>query len=214
MRSRLAISAVLVVVLQVGAARALLGPRAFGSDVGVILLLGGVGCLLVLGLALSAISRLLSRITEVEIALLEATSGSGERAIALRGDALDGLAHRVNHLLESQRALSHAPELASVEAASPTSHSALADDPGLAARLAAEDEEAYRSRVFGEYVAAKRALGDDASGIDRERFIKGLVANAERTSRKLGVGRVRFSVRSEGGVVSLDPIPIDPGSRI
>lgn len=82
------------------------------------------------------------------------------------------------------------------------------DDPHVAAQLGAEPDEAYFGRVFQEYVAAKRAVGEDVSSIPQERFIKRLQANGEALAKKHGVRLVRFQVQTEGNQVALRPVLI------
>lgn len=204
MRAKLVLTALVVMALDALGLWAWMGSDAFHLWGIPALVLGALAVLVLLRVALVSVSRLLERITEIEIALLELSRGSRSAPIALRGDALDGLAHRVNLLVESQRIPSGAPSALPDLAA--TSPSAVAEE--IATQISAEDEDVYLARTFDEYVAAKRALGEDVTGIDRARFTKGLIANAERTAKKLGCGRVRFHVRSEGGIVTLEPIAV------
>ncbi|MCG8557897.1 MAG: hypothetical protein MJD61_21825 [Proteobacteria bacterium] len=82
------------------------------------------------------------------------------------------------------------------------------DDPAVGASLAAEDEEAYYARVYDEYVAAKRALGEDVSNIPRERFVARLKGNAGSLVAKHGCRMVRFQVQTRGDQVVLRPVII------
>lgn len=210
MRAKLVLTALVVVALEAVALRGRFGAEAFELWGTSALFLAALGVALVLAVALRSVSRLLARITEVEIALLELARGERPTPVELHGDELDGLAHRVNMLRETPR----------TEPSGTTAPSTLprpatrvpADDSELAARLDAEGEDAYLLRTFDEYVAAKRALGEDASGIDRDRFTKGLLANAERHAKKVGCTKVRFVVRAEGQAVSLDPVVLGPRS--
>jgi len=82
------------------------------------------------------------------------------------------------------------------------------DDPGVAQALAAEDEGAYYGRIYGEYVAAKQALGEDVSNIPQDRFVQRLKGNEAALAKKHGCRLVRFQVDTRGGQVVLKPVLI------
>jgi hypothetical protein len=79
------------------------------------------------------------------------------------------------------------------------------DDPALAARLASEPDAAYYSRVFAEYAAAKRAVGESFS-VPEDRFVQRLKGNEQALAQKHGVSGVRFVVQKEAGQVVLQPV--------
>ncbi|MFT3922558.1 MAG: MXAN_5187 C-terminal domain-containing protein [Myxococcales bacterium] len=81
------------------------------------------------------------------------------------------------------------------------------DDPALAQRLSAEPEDTYYKRVFQEYVAAKKALGENIN-IPEDRFTQRLKGNEQALVKKHGVRGVRFVVQKNGAQVNLQPVLI------
>ena len=153
--------------------------------------------------------------------------------IQIESSDFGGLAYRINQLLnvftgtpevdESGRT-SRPPaagrsfggsELESVAGDSPASGGEGAGgagggdvDPALAARLAAEPEDAYYARVYNEYVAAKQAAGENVSNIPQDKFAQRLKANEKALMAKHGARMVRFQVEVAGTQVNLKPVPI------
>ena len=82
------------------------------------------------------------------------------------------------------------------------------DDPALAQKLAAEDEAAYSQRVYGEYVKAKQALGENVSNIPKDRFWQRLTGRADALVQKHGCRMVRFQVNTMNEQVVLRPVVI------
>ncbi|MEM9194919.1 MAG: MXAN_5187 C-terminal domain-containing protein [Myxococcota bacterium] len=74
------------------------------------------------------------------------------------------------------------------------------DDPNVAAQLSAEPEDAYLTRVYGEYVAAKTAAGENVANIPEERFKQRLQKQGAALAKKHGVRMVRFQVESSGAL--------------
>lgn len=81
------------------------------------------------------------------------------------------------------------------------------DDPALAQRLSAEAEDSYYHRVFQEYVAAKKSLGENIN-IPEDRFTQRLRGNEQALVKKHGVRGVRFVVQKSGSQVNLQPVLI------
>jgi hypothetical protein len=81
------------------------------------------------------------------------------------------------------------------------------DDPALAQRLSAEAEDAYYTRVFQEYVAAKKSLGENIN-IPEDRFTQRLRGNEQALVKKHNVRNVRFVVQKSGSQVNLQPVLI------
>lgn len=79
------------------------------------------------------------------------------------------------------------------------------DDPALADKLAREPESGYYARVYEEYAAAKRAIGE-AFNVPQERFTQRLKGNEQALAQKHGVRAVRFLVQAQGGQVVLQPV--------
>jgi HAMP domain-containing protein len=82
------------------------------------------------------------------------------------------------------------------------------DDPAVASELAKEGEDAYRARVYGEYVRAKQALGENVSNIPQDRFWQRLEGRGEALVQKHGCRAVRFQVHTVDNQVVLRPVLI------
>ena len=57
-------------------------------------------------------------------------------------------------------------------------------------------------------MAAKQAIGEDASNVPEARFIERIRGNAEHLANKHGAKMVRFQVETIGGQVNLKPVVI------
>jgi hypothetical protein len=81
------------------------------------------------------------------------------------------------------------------------------DDPALAARLAAEPDDAYFARVYREYSAAKQAAGE-AFAIPADKFAARIKGQADALATKHGCRAVRFEVQARGNEIALRPVLI------
>ena len=81
------------------------------------------------------------------------------------------------------------------------------DDPALAAKLEKEPEAAYYKRVFDEYAAAKRGVGE-AFSVPEDRFTQRLKGNEQAVAQKHGARAARFVVQTRGNQVLLTPVLI------
>lgn len=93
-------------------------------------------------------------------------------------------------------------------AADSSANEEVIDDPAVAAQLAAEEEGAYYTRVFNEYVGAKQKLGENVSNIAAERFSQRLKGRAEALAKQYGCRSVRFQVQTGDNQVALRPVLI------
>lgn len=78
----------------------------------------------------------------------------------------------------------------------------------LAQQLAAEPEDAYFARLHQEYVAARKEFNLPVDGITVESLTQKLKANEAMLKAKHECSMIRFTVKSEMGKVSLNPIRI------
>lgn len=90
------------------------------------------------------------------------------------------------------------------EAVKPTSQKA--PDPELAA-LAQESEPDYYKRVFTDYLAARKGIGQPDE-VSFENFIAKLKMNEGKLKAQFHCKAVRFRVVTKDGKVSLKPVPI------
>ena len=74
--------------------------------------------------------------------------------------------------------------------------------------LASEPEPDYLRRVYAEFVAARRALGENMVGVTFDGFRAKLRSSEVAMRAKLGCKAVRFKVQTRGDQVSLKPVPI------
>ena len=150
-------------------------------------------------------------------------NGRTDLRLDIESAELGGLAYRINQLLnvftgtpeEDEEGRVSSPPEAWSDAGPPTGGGAAApsagadeDDPELAAKLAAEPEDAYYTRVYTEYVAAKEAAGENVSNITQDRFVQRLQANEKSLIKKHGCRMVRFQVQVKGTQVNLRPVII------
>lgn len=193
-----------------------------------------VGLLIVIVYGFLLGTSLLKPIEQMEESMLAILNGRTDLRIQIESQEYGGLAYRINQLLnlftgtpevdESGRTSRPPPgpgrsfgqsDLESVAGESPASGGegggagAAGDvDPALAARLAAEPEDAYYARVYNEYVAAKQAVGENVSNIPQDKFVQRLRANEKALMAKHGARMVRFQVETAGTQVNLKPVPI------
>jgi len=71
-----------------------------------------------------------------------------------------------------------------------------------------EDRESYFQRLFTEFIAAKKKVGDDISLVTKDRLVQKLLRTEEKLCEKHGVKAVRFEVHVENNKVTLKPFPI------
>lgn len=81
------------------------------------------------------------------------------------------------------------------------------EDAVLAAKLEKEPEAAYYKRVFNEYAAAKRGIGESFN-VPEDRFTQRLKGNEQALAQKHEAKGVRFIVQTQGGQVILQPVLI------
>jgi hypothetical protein len=81
------------------------------------------------------------------------------------------------------------------------------EDAALAAKLEKEPEAAYYKRVFNEYAAAKRGIGESFN-VPEDRFTQRLKGNEQALAQKHEARGVRFVVQTQGGQVVLQPVLI------
>jgi len=209
-------------------ALAVLGDRteamALASVSGVILALMGIGVLLVLAYGFVVGTSFLRPLEAIEEGVLTIINGRTDVRIDVESPEFGGLAYRINQLVnmftgteetdEEGHTVNVSGNFAAVDdggggaPASGAGSEGEGDDAELAARLAAEPEADYHARVYREYVAAKKAAGEDVSNIPEDRFIQRLQKNAEGLVAKNKCRMVRFEVVTKGDQVTLRPVII------
>ncbi|HJL19183.1 MAG TPA: MXAN_5187 C-terminal domain-containing protein [Sandaracinaceae bacterium LLY-WYZ-13_1] len=190
-----------------------------------ILILTGLGALIVLVYGFLVGTSFLKPIEEMEEGVLAVINGRTDLRLDIESAEMGGLAYRINQLLnvftgtpeeDDQGRISSPPDAWASEpgtGASPAAPEAggargEAEDPELAAKLAAEPEDQYYARIYQEYVAAKEAAGENVSNITQDKFVKRLQANEKSLMRKHDCKMVRFQVQTRGTQVNLRPVII------
>lgn len=161
-------------------------------------------------------------ISEIEEGLLAIMNGQTERRFEIEHAELGGLVFRLNSLLnqlldvqedetDEQGRPSRAPTATSFEEALAVDERMAALSAGEMAEearaLREEPEQAYYSRIFREYIAAKRSLGDPVDHIAREAFVGRITASELELGQKHGKP-VRYKVEVRGKEVVLLAVPL------
>ncbi len=203
--------------------------RAKASPVNMILIMTALGIVAVVIFGFLLGTSFIRPIEQMEEGVLAVINGRTDLRLDIESAELGGLAYRINQLLnvftgtpeedEDGRVSSPPEAWAGADAMNsrpeepaasspPSSGQGEEDDPELAAKLAAEPEDAYYARIFREYVAAKEAAGENVSNITEDRFIQRLQANEKSLLKKHGCKMVRFQVQARGAQVNLRPVII------
>lgn len=207
---------------------------AKASPVNYVLIFMVVCLILVLAYGFILGGTFLKPIEQMEESILAIINGRTDQRIQIESAEYGGLAYRINQLLnvftgtqeldesgrvsqppggaewrgdESGQAIEKPPAAAAAPAAGGGDDGETLDDPELAARLAAEPEDAYFTRVFNEYVAAKAAAGE-AMNVPQDKFVAKLKSNEQALLKKHGCRMVRFQVQTRGTAVNLKPVVI------
>jgi hypothetical protein len=163
----------------------------------------------------------------LEEGLLAILNGQTDRRFDMDHAELGGLAFRIDNLLnqlmgveedttDAEGRVSHAPSQKNFSAAMSVddrkSGAALDQsepgiDPAVVRRLAAEPEADYYARIFREYIAAKKALGEATDQITQQTFVARIQEMEKDAAGKVGK-QVRYQVASNGREVSLLAIPL------
>jgi hypothetical protein len=164
-------------------------------------------------------------ISELEDGLLAIINGNQDLRFQLEHPDLGGLVFRINSLLN---AFAGVPEdttddegRPSVEPSGRDFSEALsvdesyvttqAVDPAVLAKLVSEPPDQYYARLFREYVAAKRELGDPVDHIQLEGFRFRIEGSEQEIAQKHG-RPVRYQVKLRDGSVVLIAVPLVGGS--
>jgi hypothetical protein len=199
-----------------------------------LLILGAVG-VVVYGFLIG--TSFLRPVEQIEEGVLAVINGNTDLRLDVQSAEFGGLAYRINQLINVFTGVAEEDEEGRVsaipgpstgssgsgswegaafqEAGSGTAATSGAggatdviDDPEVAKRLAAEPDDAYHARLYQEYVAAKKSVGEDVSNIPQDRFVQRLQGNGQTLAQKHGCRMVRFQVQTRGNQVILRPVLI------
>jgi len=163
----------------------------------------------------------------LEEGLLQILNGQSDKRFELDHPELGGLAFRIDQLLnqlmgveedttDEEGRVSHAPsqqnfsDAMSVDdrkSGRSVDQSEPGIDPALVRKLKDELPAEYYGRIFREYIAAKKALGEATEQITEQTFVQRIQDMEREASGKLGKA-VRYQVTSNGREVSLLAIPL------
>jgi hypothetical protein len=178
---------------------------------------------LVLGIAGAwLLGNYISRpISEIEDGLLTIMNGRTDLRFEIEHAELGGLVFRLNSLLnqlfgvqeddtDEQGRNTRPPAAASFQDALSVDErmTSISIAENLVAKaLLGEPEDAYYTRIFGDYIAAKKDLGDPVDHITEESFIARIKASEAEMSAKHGKP-VRYKVEVQGKEVVLLAVPL------
>jgi hypothetical protein len=154
-------------------------------------------------------------VSELEEGLLAIINGRTDLRFQIEHPDLGGLVFRINSLLN---ALMGVPEdttddegRPSVPAISPAVFEDLQETAqasgDVAAALAAEAPDAYYQRLFNEYIAAKRQLGEAVEHITQAAFVAHIRTNEQQTGQRIG-RPVRYQVQIRNNAIVLAAVPL------
>jgi hypothetical protein len=160
-------------------------------------------------------------INMLEEGLLAILNGQADKRFELEHAELGGLAFRIDQLLnqlmgveedttDAEGRVSMAPNAGNFSDALAVDNKGAAEqaiDPETASRLAAEPPAQYYSRIYREYITAKRALGEATDHITEQAFaqrIQGMEQDAQNRSGR----RVRYQVQARNKEVVLIAVPL------
>jgi hypothetical protein len=183
----------------------------------------GLGILLVC-LGGFLLGNYLSRpIEELEEGLLTILNGKTDLRFEIEHAELGGLVFRLNSLLNQLMGVQEddtdeegrpsrppaASDFQDALAVDERSVSAPATsvDAALVAALRSEPENTYYGRLFREYIAAKRSLGDPIDHISEASFV-GRIRNSEGEMREKHGKPVRYRIETRGREVILIAVPL------
>ncbi len=191
---------------------------AGGASVGWLVLLVGIGGLLV---ALAGVylthRRLMSQVDQVELGVADIINGNVDRTFRPVGAELDGLANGLNVMLARLLGRPEPGEEELDDDGNPIVPGRVEfddqaeagrgqADPELS-RLAQESEPDYYKRVYTDYQAARKQVGQP-DNVSFESFIAKLKVNEGKLKALHQCKTVRFRVVTADGKVSLKPVPI------
>lgn len=182
-------------------------------------LLGGMGVAIY---GYMAANNIMAPIEQMEDDLLAVINGRNDVRLEVETPELGGLSYRINQLInmftgvaeedDEGRAVTSSGgwEAVSITGPEPAQRSSapgtLRETDPEVTELASMPEGQYFDQLYANYVAAKQSVGEDVSGVPRDRFIDRIRGNADHLAKKHGASMVRFKVEIVGGQVNLKPI--------
>ena len=181
----------------------------------------GLGLILVIVAGWLIGNYITQPISELEDGLLAVINGNQTLRFQIEHPELGGLVFRINSLLNALMGVpedntdeqgrpsvspnaQHFQEALSVDESSVTNPQV---SPEIIAMLSKESDDAYYSRVYRDYIAAKQQLGDPVDGISFDSFIANIRSSEQEIAAKHG-RPVRYLVEVRGNSVVLIAVPM------
>jgi hypothetical protein len=165
-------------------------------------------------------------INQLEEGLLMIQNGQSDKRFELDHPDLGGLAFRIDQLLNQLMGVEEDNTDEEGRVSKAPSNTAFTDDmsvddkrvaqvgsgdqtmdPAVVARLAREPVKEYYGRLYREYIAAKKALGEATDHITEDAFATRIQGMEKEAAAKYGKP-VRYEVRSSGKEVVLIAVPL------
>ena len=160
-------------------------------------------------------------INMLEEGLLAILNGQGDKRFELEHAELGGLAFRIDQLLnqlmgveedttDAEGRVSQAPSAAHFNDALAVDDKRAGEgalDPEAVRRLGGEQPAAYYGRIYREYIAAKRGLGEQTDHITEQAFVSRIQGMEQEAAQKSGKP-VRYQVQARGREVVLIAVPL------
>ncbi len=156
-------------------------------------------------------------VSELEDGLLAIINGRTDLRFQIEHPDLGGLVFRINSLLNQ---LMGVPEDTTDDEGRPSipagaavfedlamSSPVAAPPPAEAQALAQEPAETYYQRLFGEYINAKRQVGDPVDHITESAFVAHIRQNEQQALQRTGTA-VRYKVELQNGAITLVAVPL------
>lgn len=172
-----------------------------------------LGLILVVGGGFYLGNYISGPIAQLEEGLLAILNGQSDKRFELDHAELGGLAFRIDQLLnqlmgveedntDEQGRISKAPSAQNFNEAYSVDRSG-----GSSPNLGQEPAEQYYARLYGEYIAAKRSLGEQVDHITNEAFRSRIQGMEQEATQKHG-RPVRYQVQVNGREVVLLAVPL------
>lgn len=160
-------------------------------------------------------------INNLEEGLLAILNGQADKRFELDHAELGGLAFRINQLLnqlmgveedttDDEGRVSRSPGAANFNETLEVEDKKSGDgsvDPEAARRLAAEPAPQYYARIYREYIAAKKAIGEPTDHISEQAFAGRIQSMEQDAAQKYG-RPVRYQVHARSKEVVLLAVPL------
>lgn len=185
-----------------------------------ILAIGGLGLILVVAGGVLLGNYISQPVSELEDGLLAIINGNSDLRFQLEHEELGGLVFRINSLLNAMMGVpedttdeqgrpSTAPSGRDFQEALSVDEGSVSDnaDPAVVAALASESADQYYKRLYGEYISAKRKLGDPVDHITERAFLERIQGTEREMAQKHG-RPVRYQIQLRGNTVVLVAIPM------